>query len=137
MKKGHAPALKNWKAKNLDAEADVIIADVKRRCVEDRQWLDGFIPHASTYINRRGWEDAIEPLRDTAVQRGDRHLSAVERVRAANAAANQRERGSGASFKPRANDNFEGTNYTSTPIAHMPKEIREAVEAQLAASHAA
>lgn len=60
VKKGRADALKSWTTKKLDAIADTIIADVKQRIVADRQWLDGYTPHGSTYVNGRGWEDAID-----------------------------------------------------------------------------
>lgn len=60
VKKGKAQAEAKWKARGLDAIADRIIADVKARKVRDRQWLDGYAPHASTYVNGRGWEDEIE-----------------------------------------------------------------------------
>jgi hypothetical protein len=60
VKKGRAGAMAKWKARKLDAIADQIIDDVKRRKAEDRQWLDGYVPHGSTYVNGRGWEDAIE-----------------------------------------------------------------------------
>lgn len=61
VKKGRAEAEAKWKARGLDGIADRIIADVKARKAGDRQWLDGFAPHGSTYVNGRGWEDAIEP----------------------------------------------------------------------------
>lgn len=60
VKKGRAEALAKWKARGLDALADQIIADVKARILRDRQWLAGYVPHGSTYVNGRGWEDAIE-----------------------------------------------------------------------------
>lgn len=60
VKKGRATAERKWTAAKLDAIADTIIADVKRRMAEDRQWREGYIPHGSTYVNGRGWEDAIE-----------------------------------------------------------------------------
>lgn len=60
VKKGRADALAKWKARGLDAIADQIIADVRARQLRDRQWLAGYIPHGSTYVNGRGWEDAIE-----------------------------------------------------------------------------
>lgn len=63
VKKGRAEAEAKWRAKGYDAIADTIIADVKRRLVSDRQWLDGFAPHGSTYINAQGWLDEIEPVR--------------------------------------------------------------------------
>ena len=66
-KKGRANAEKSWRRKGLDRMADRIIADVKARAAGDRQWLDGFIPHGSTYVNGEGWQDAIEPTRLRAV----------------------------------------------------------------------
>jgi uncharacterized protein YdaU (DUF1376 family) len=64
VKKGRAEAEAKWRAKGYDAMAGTIIADVKRRIAEDRQWRDGYIPHGSTYVNGRGWEDAVESVRD-------------------------------------------------------------------------
>jgi hypothetical protein len=63
MKKGRANAEAQWRAKGYDAIADRIIADVKRRIIEDRQWLDGYAPHGSTYVNSQGWLDEIEPTK--------------------------------------------------------------------------
>ncbi len=62
VKKGKAAAEKTWKSRKLDAIADRIIADVHKRRAEDRQWIEGYIPHGSTYVNGKGWEDAIEPI---------------------------------------------------------------------------
>lgn len=62
-KKGKAEAEKSWRRHGLDAIADQIIADVKARKAGDRQWLEGYVPHGSTYVNQRGWEDAITPPR--------------------------------------------------------------------------
>lgn len=66
-RKGKSKALAKWKARNLDDMADRIIADVRNRIARDRQWIDGFVPHGSTYINGSGWEDDIEPVRLKAV----------------------------------------------------------------------
>lgn len=92
MRKGKKVALSKWKQKGLDAIADRIIEDVRRRKAQDRQWLDGFVPHGSTYVSQCGWEDDID-------QRGKVHATnqrshqpcLVERVRAANGLAEQRE----------------------------------------------
>lgn len=70
-KKGKAVAEKAWKRKRLDAIADRIISDVKARSAGDRQWLDGFIPHGSTYVNAEGWQDDIESPRLRAVGGSD------------------------------------------------------------------
>lgn len=60
VKKGRKDAAAKWKARNLDAIADRILADVRDRMARDRQWKEGFIPHGSTYVNGEGWEDAID-----------------------------------------------------------------------------
>ena len=59
-RKGKQAALKKWQARGLDAIADRILADVRDRLAKDRQWREGYIPHASTYVNGSGWEDAID-----------------------------------------------------------------------------
>ena len=70
VKKGRAEAESKWRARSLDAIADQIIADVRNRKQRDRQWLDGYAPHGSTYVNGRGWEDAIDD-RPTGQPRGN------------------------------------------------------------------
>lgn len=62
VKKGKADALKKWKLKDCDDFADQIIAHVRRMEREDDDWLRGFVPHGSTYINGERWED--EPKKD-------------------------------------------------------------------------
>jgi hypothetical protein len=66
VKKGRSDAEAKWKARGLDAIADRIISDVKARKQRDRQWLDGYAPHGSTYVNGCGWEDEIEEGRPNA-----------------------------------------------------------------------
>jgi hypothetical protein len=61
LKKGRAAALAKWKSCRLDGIADKIIADVQARLSADAQWLDGYIPHGSTYVSQRVWEDEIVP----------------------------------------------------------------------------
>lgn len=63
-RKGKAEALKKWRALSLDAIADRIIADVKARIACDREWISGYVPHGSTYVNGRGWEDEIAAVRN-------------------------------------------------------------------------
>lgn len=58
-RKGKKAALAKWKALGLDRIADRIIADVQARKTSDRDWLDGYAPHGSKYINGAGWEDDI------------------------------------------------------------------------------
>jgi uncharacterized protein YdaU (DUF1376 family) len=63
VKKGKSSAEAKWKARKLDAIADLIIADVQKRLTQDQDWVDGYIPHGSTYVNGKGWEDGMKPLR--------------------------------------------------------------------------
>lgn len=51
-----------WKRKKLDGRADEIIADVKKRISEDGQWIRGFVPLPTTYLNGERWEDTYEPV---------------------------------------------------------------------------
>lgn len=58
---GKKKAREVWARKKLDALADRIIADVKARKAGHGQWLDGYVPHATTYLNGERWNDAIRP----------------------------------------------------------------------------
>ena len=62
-RKGKADALAKWKARGLDAIADRILEDVRNRIERDPDWLRGYPPHGSTYVNQKGWEDDIPPPR--------------------------------------------------------------------------
>ena len=68
-----------WKRKRLDSRADEIISDVQNRIKNDGQWLDGYVPHPTTYINGERWEDEIEPPRGADGKREPRppHLRAL------------------------------------------------------------
>ena len=61
-------ARKKWKARRLDAKADEIIADVKKRIQADKRWLEGFAPDPTTYINGSRWEDEIQGSESGASQ---------------------------------------------------------------------
>ncbi len=58
-------ALKAWRAlKPNDALVETIIADVKRRLETEWRGKDmQYIPHPSTYLNQRRWEDETEVTR--------------------------------------------------------------------------
>jgi hypothetical protein len=60
-------AVKAWKQLGIRADAWPAIADALRRATASRAWTkDGgeFIPHASTWLNGRRWEDeAAVPIR--------------------------------------------------------------------------
>lgn len=52
-------AHKVWVSKKLDVKADDLIADVKERKEKDQQWIDGFVPHPTTYLRGERWGDEI------------------------------------------------------------------------------
>lgn len=49
-----------WKRKKLDSMTDQLIADVERRKIEHRPWLEGFVPHAERYLRDERWDDEID-----------------------------------------------------------------------------
>jgi len=57
---------KKWKAKKLDARAEMLIGALLEQIEHDEKWKEGFIPHPSTYINQERWDDevqyAVEPV---------------------------------------------------------------------------
>ena len=58
-KVGRQQCLEKWKARNLDAIADTIIAHVEWSKSKNTQWHDGVIPMPATYINQSRWEAGI------------------------------------------------------------------------------
>ena len=46
-----------WKRDKLDSVIDDILKDLSVRPTQDKQWIDGYIPHPSTYLNGEFWED--------------------------------------------------------------------------------
>ena len=48
-------ALDIWNRKKPDASA--LIADVRARLAADKQWLKGFVPDPTTYLNGERWND--------------------------------------------------------------------------------
>ncbi len=56
-------AEKVWKSKKLDNIYQRVADDVRMRAGKHKPWLEGFIPHASTYLNGERWEDDIEEVK--------------------------------------------------------------------------
>lgn len=55
-------AQKAWKSAKLDKLADIIIDDVKRRCNTEWKGQDlHYVPHPTTYLHQRRWEDETAP----------------------------------------------------------------------------
>lgn len=60
---GRKRACAAWGIQGLDDHADKLIADVKRRALEDGRWLDGYVPDPVTYLEEERWTDEIQPRR--------------------------------------------------------------------------
>lgn len=60
LKKGKEAARKAWaKIRPSKELKDRIMAAVSIQARQDRQWLEGYVPHAATYLNGKRWEDEI------------------------------------------------------------------------------
>lgn len=57
-KETKAKAQQIWQTKNCDAHIERILQHVEDM-KSSRQWQEGFVPHASTYLNQRRWEDTV------------------------------------------------------------------------------
>ena len=58
-KEGKAPAMTAWSRVNASSFLRTILADVSNR-KNSKQWRDGYIPHPTTYLNQKRWEDQTE-----------------------------------------------------------------------------
>jgi len=83
-RKGKKKAFEAWQKLSL-LDRDAVLADVPDRAKRDREWIrqgGQFIPHASTYLNQRRWEDDITAeTAHEAHQRTGRRESPAERTR--------------------------------------------------------
>lgn len=55
-------AFQKWQTMNLEKIADVIVEDVKQRA--KTEWTgegEAYVPHPTTYLNQRRWEDETRP----------------------------------------------------------------------------
>lgn len=88
-KEGKAKALKIWQRDKLDSQADQILADIQARLADPGQWKGKdkqYIPHGSTYLNNRRWEDEWKPSGSAARLPRD----TPEDIEAANAEAERK-----------------------------------------------
>lgn len=53
-----------WMKKKLDGLADTIINDVKKRHAKHASWIEGFVPHATTYLTGERWHDEIKEIKN-------------------------------------------------------------------------
>lgn len=55
-KEGKQTALAVWKRDNCSAVLGKIMADIERR-MQSKQWKEGYIPHATTYLRQKRYSD--------------------------------------------------------------------------------
>jgi len=63
-KRGRKTALAAWKTHHLEAQAAMIVADVRHRARHDEQWQRGFAPMPQTYLRGARWEDELAAPRE-------------------------------------------------------------------------
>lgn len=59
VKKSKKKAEEKWNRLSLEKQ-NLAMADLPERMRKDSQWLAGYIPHPTTYINGELWEDEIQ-----------------------------------------------------------------------------
>jgi hypothetical protein len=64
-----------WLKRNLHEKADLIIDDVARKALNDRQWLEGYIPNPQTYLNGDRWEDEVQHVNPSPSPQGKYKLN--------------------------------------------------------------
>ena len=64
LKKGKQAALRAYNNRHSIRQINPyqLINDVVLRTANDAQWLAGYIPHASTYLNGERWNDEMTPV---------------------------------------------------------------------------
>lgn len=58
------PSMDIWRRKKLDDIADLIVENVTIRRDKDGEWVNGFVPNPTTYLNQERWQDE-SPTRAT------------------------------------------------------------------------
>lgn len=80
-KKGKQEAEKTWRKRGLDPRCDDLIAHVRLMAATDSDWLRGYAPMGSTYLNQARWEDV--PKRPPAMASPapqSKTLSAIQKL---------------------------------------------------------
>jgi len=70
VKKGKAPALRKYQEyrRNNNIPDKSVLIDHIKRSIETKEWKDGYIPHFSTWMNKKRWEDELESEEIKVVQ---------------------------------------------------------------------
>lgn len=88
-KESRKKALESWRRQRLDRLAERIVSDVEARITDPNTWTDPkFIPHPTTYLNGRRWEDQWKterPLRAGSIPLETRNHDELAAANAAEA----------------------------------------------------
>lgn len=91
-KKGRQEAEKTWKRRKLDPLCDSLIAHVGLMASEDSDWLRGYVPMGSTYLNQARWEDVPKAQAragpSSAPQQPSKTLTAIQTLQGMKSNAN-------------------------------------------------
>lgn len=80
-KKSKQEAEKSWRKQKLDARADALIAHVRLMADTDSDWLRGYAPMGSTYLNQARWEDVPKrPPSAAPPAAPSKTLSVIQRI---------------------------------------------------------
>lgn len=63
VKKGRQRAKVAWFSSRSYKHVHMILTKLDEQIHKDRQFIEGYPPHPTTYINNKGWEDEITPQR--------------------------------------------------------------------------
>lgn len=92
-RQGKANAWKSWQKIGAE-EREIVMADVINRSASHWPWIkDGgaYVPHASSYLNQRRWEDDIQEQSREARQQDQPRIGSAERSRLAIEEVRRRE----------------------------------------------
>jgi hypothetical protein len=83
-KKGRQEAEKTWAKRKMDSRCDELIAHVRLMVQTDSDWLRGYAPMGSTYLNQARWEDVPkqQPRAGPALAPPSKTLSAIQKLQA-------------------------------------------------------
>ena len=81
-----------WQRKKLNHLADMLIDDVKNRTENDANWVNGYTPYATTYLNGDRWNDELKGRPESNKKQNSSGAggSAIDQVMSGIEAADQR-----------------------------------------------
>jgi hypothetical protein len=80
LKKGRKPALAIWM--RIKPDADTLIADTVNKAANDDNWLRGYIPNPTTYLNQERWYDELTPPKPEQLTQDEQYGQRKQRAAA-------------------------------------------------------